>query len=231
MLSFQANKTEDSACFHIHLYSGIINLLRRQEKIIVHGPQTLCSRVICSCSDVNQVQQKHNCLSGIDCNRQPVAWLIEFCQGTSDFNVFSGSPWQQGDRSQSGNLCIRSGYWSQGFNPFHLSNLWKPRAATRPPHYIIHICVSIDSMLLFVRLCMSLCGWTHTIGHVWKKKKNTHTVRIVMSSAECFGHQINPLSRLECKGAKQALGMFTQLWNIPGSHFYNLWTFPWLCAT
>lgn len=36
-------------------------------------------------------------------------------------------------------------------------------------------------------------------------------VRIAMSSAECFGHQINLLSVLECKGAKHALGMFTRL--------------------
>lgn len=176
MLSFQANKTEDSACFHIHLYSGIINLLRRQEKIIVHGPQTLCSRVICSCSDVNQVQQKHNCLSGIDCNRQPVAWLIEFCQGTSDFNVFSGSPWQQGDRSQSGNLCIRSGYWSQGFNPFHLSNLWKPRAATRPPplHHS-HMC----KYRLYAAICafMYESAWldAHNRTCLEKKEKHPHS--------------------------------------------------------
>lgn len=41
--------------------------------------------------------------------------------------------------------------------------------------------------------------------------KDTHAFGIMMSSAECFGHQINPLSGLECKRAKHALGMFTRL--------------------
>lgn len=54
---FEANKEEDYVYFQFHLYSGNINLFFRQKKITVHAPQTLCSRLKCPCSDVNQVQQ------------------------------------------------------------------------------------------------------------------------------------------------------------------------------